>query len=59
MAKKLTNQQSSEANFGVMKFDSIKVWISKNGKIFYMLRFGKNTCFVSSNLLEKIKKEAA
>lgn len=59
MANKTDKKQESDNSFGVLKFDSIKIWVSKNGKIFYMLRFGKNTCFVSANLLEKIQKEAA
>lgn len=59
MANKTTKKQDAENSFGVLKFDSIKIWVSKNGKLFYMLRFGKNTCFVSANLLDKIQKDAA
>lgn len=55
----MKKQVKNDSDFGSIKFDSIKVWISKKGKLFYRLQIGKNSIFVSENLLNKIKQEAS
>jgi hypothetical protein len=48
-----------EVNFGTLKFTSIKIYKSKNNKLFFLVRIGNNSLFISENLLLKIKKEAS
>lgn len=53
----MENSNNKKQDFGSIKFDSIKLWKSKNGKLFYMIKIGSNTIFVAENLLLKIKEQ--
>lgn len=59
MATKKTTNEQNNSNFGTLKFDSIKIWVSKNKKTFFQVRCGKNTLWLSADLLETIKKQVS
>ena len=59
MAKAKTITKKEFTNFGSMKFDSVSIWISKNGNLFYRFQLGKNSMFVAENLLLAVKKQTA
>lgn len=59
MATKKTPTETNNSNFGTLKFDSIKIWVSKNNKTFFQVRCGKNTMWLSADYLESIKKQAS
>ncbi len=50
-------KQINKNNFGAMKFDKISTWKSKKGNLFFKLQIGKNSIFVSENLLTYIKNQ--
>lgn len=57
--KKLTKKESEDfSKYGTMKFDSIKLYKSKNGKLFFIVRCGLNSMFISEGLLKSIKEAA-
>lgn len=59
MAKAKTITKKEFTNFGSMKFDSVSIWISKNGHLFYRFQLGKNSMFVAENLLLAVKKQSS
>lgn len=50
-------KQLNKTNFGAMKFDKISTWKSKKGNLFFKLQIGKNSIFISENLLSYIKNQ--
>ena len=53
----MENSDKKKNQFGSLKFDSIKIWKSKNGKLFYRVQIGKNSLFITENLLNAIKQQ--
>jgi hypothetical protein len=53
----MENQDNKKRTFGNLKFDSIKLWTSRNGKLFYRIQVGKNSLFIAENLLVAIKNQ--
>lgn len=50
-------KNTNKTNFGAMKFDKISIWKSKKGNLFFKLQIGRNSIFVSENLLSYIKNQ--